>query len=50
VPIGTLAAGIGMAPSQIRVIENPTGASFGYSITPAMSGIVAVCTLAPENL
>lgn len=46
VTIGTIAAGIGIPPSQIRVIENPTGASFGYSITSALSAAIAVCTMA----
>ena len=45
-PIGTLAAGIGFPKEKIRIIENPTGASFGYSISPLTQGLVAVATLA----
>lgn len=48
-PIGTLAAGIGFPKEKIRIIENPTGASFGYSISPLTQGLVAVATLATKK-
>ncbi|HWQ76402.1 MAG TPA: molybdopterin cofactor-binding domain-containing protein [Syntrophomonas sp.] len=45
-PLITLAPGLGLPDGKIRVIENPTGASFGYSISPASSALAAACTLA----
>ncbi len=47
--IGTIAHGIGMPMNKIRVIENPTGASFGSTMSPSMGALVAVCTLALEG-
>ncbi|MGI6492014.1 MAG: molybdopterin-dependent aldehyde oxidoreductase [Pelotomaculum sp.] len=44
--IFTLAAGIGYPEDKIRIIENPTGASFGYSLSPKMPALVAVATMA----
>ncbi|MGI6404786.1 MAG: molybdopterin-dependent aldehyde oxidoreductase [Oscillospiraceae bacterium] len=43
---GTIAAGVGWPVEKIRVIENPTGASFGYSISPGTAALVAVATIA----
>ncbi|MGI5892397.1 MAG: molybdopterin-dependent aldehyde oxidoreductase [Bacillota bacterium] len=45
----TLAPGLGVPDGSIRVIENPTGASFGYSISPASSALAAACTLALDG-
>ena len=42
----TIAAGVGLKPDQIRIIENPTGASFGYSISPSIAALTAVATTA----
>ncbi|SDE57310.1 molybdopterin-dependent aldehyde oxidoreductase [Sporomusa acidovorans] len=44
--IFTLAPGIGYPADKMRVIENPTGASFGYALSPYMPAIAAVATLA----
>ncbi|MDR0519548.1 MAG: molybdopterin-dependent oxidoreductase, partial [Clostridiales Family XIII bacterium] len=44
--LGVMAAGIGVTADKIRVIENPTGASFGYTMSPTTPAIVAVCALA----
>lgn len=44
-----IAAGIGVPFEKIRVIENPTGASFGYAISPLMPAVTAVCALAVER-
>lgn len=41
-----IAAGIGLPADRIRVIENPTGASFGYAISPGSAALVAVAVLA----
>jgi len=40
-----IAAGIGLPPEKIRVIENPTGASFGYSAGSMMYAIMAIAAL-----
>lgn len=45
-PIATISAGIGYPKDKIRVIENPTGASFGYSMDPHTQAVVAAATLA----
>ena len=41
-----IAEGIGMPSEKIRIIENPTGGSFGYAMTPAAPAIMAVCAMA----
>ncbi len=38
--------GIGLKPNQVRLIENPTGASFGYAISPSDTALTAVATMA----
>lgn len=43
---GTFAEGIGLPVDKIRVIENPTGASFGYAISPGAYALIAVAVLA----
>lgn len=44
--IFTLAPAIGHPENKIRIIENPTGASFGYALSPKMPGLVAVAAIA----
>ncbi len=44
--IGQMAEGIGLEPKNIRVIGNPAGGSFGYSMSPANYAVTAVCALA----
>ncbi|ATW27049.1 molybdopterin-dependent aldehyde oxidoreductase [Candidatus Formimonas warabiya] len=46
VPKFTIADGIGLPPEKIRGIQNPTGASFGYSFSPGGQAIVAACAMA----
>ncbi len=41
-----IADGIGLSPERVRVIQNPTGASFGYSMNPTGYAIVAACAMA----
>lgn len=41
-----IAEGIGLPPEKIRIIANPTGGSFGYTMTPAAPALMAVCALA----
>jgi aldehyde oxidoreductase len=39
-------AGLGLEREKFRVIENPTGASFGYCISSSMPALLAACTMA----
>ncbi|MDR3295379.1 MAG: xanthine dehydrogenase family protein molybdopterin-binding subunit [Clostridiales Family XIII bacterium] len=41
-----LSPGLGIAAEKLRMIENPTGASFGCSASPANIGLAAVATMA----
>ena len=41
-----LCDGLGLTPDKFRMIQNPTGASFGYSFSPAIVGVMAVCAMA----
>ena len=41
-----ISGGIGLPPENIRVIDNPVGASFGYSMSPAFPALLAVAALA----
>lgn len=45
-PIFTASAGMGWPKEKIRIIENPTGSSFGYTISPSMPALLGVCTIA----
>lgn len=46
ITMATIAAGIGWPTEKIRIVENPTGASFGYSISPSTAALVAVAAIA----
>ncbi len=48
-PIATICAGIGYPKEKIRVIENPTGASFGYSMDPHTHAVIAAATMAVDG-
>jgi aldehyde oxidoreductase len=41
-----MAEGIGFPPEKIRIIMNPTGGSFGWSISPASYALTAVAAMA----
>ena len=41
-----IARGIGMAPSKIRIIMNPMGATFGYKVAPTNEFLIAICVIA----
>lgn len=48
-----IAAGIGVPSEKIRIIQNATGGSFGYSMNHTAPALAAVCTMAvnaPVNL
>ena len=44
--IGQMADAIGVAKDRIRIIGNPAGGSFGYSMSPCNYGVAAACALA----
>ena len=48
-PLVTLAPGLGLPDGKIRAIENPTGASFGSTLSPAVSALAAACTIALDG-
>lgn len=48
-PLITLAPGLGLPDGKLRVIENPTGASFGSSLSPSSAALVAACTMALDG-
>ncbi len=41
----TISHGIGYPMEKIRVIENPTGASFGYALSPFIPGLTALAAV-----
>lgn len=48
-PMGTLPEGLGVPPEKMRMIENNTGASFGYASSPNTVAIMAAAALALEQ-
>lgn len=44
-----IASGIGMDVERIRIIENPTGASFGWAASPGSFAIMGVCLMLLPN-
>ncbi len=44
--IGQMAEALGIEASKIRVIGNPAGGSFGYSMSPANYALTAACAIA----
>ena len=44
-----IAAGIGLPIDKIRIVANPAGGSFGYTMSPTMPGLVAVAAIALER-
>jgi aldehyde oxidoreductase len=38
--------GIGVEPEKLRLIQNPTGGTFGYKFSPTMEALLGVATLA----
>ena len=41
-----IAAGLGLEPTQIRIVQNLMGGSFGYKLSPTMEAICGAVTLA----
>ena len=40
-----IAAGIGLPPEKLRIIENPTGSSFGWAASPGSYALMAACLM-----
>jgi aldehyde oxidoreductase len=38
--------GIGIAPEKLRLVQNPTGGTFGYKFSPTMEALLGVASLA----
>jgi aldehyde oxidoreductase len=47
--IACMAEAIGLPKEKIRIILNPAGGSFGYSMSPAAYALAAVCALALDS-
>ncbi len=41
--------GIGIAPEKLRIIQNPTGGTFGYKFSPTMEALLAVACMATDG-
>ena len=44
-----IAAGIGLPAERVRIIENPTGGSFGYAMDPSGCALVAAAAMAVDR-
>jgi aldehyde oxidoreductase len=47
--IGDIAEATGLAPEKVRVIENPTGGTFGWGIAAATYSLAAIACMACDN-
>lgn len=41
-----IAAGLGLEPAQLRLIQNPAGGTFGYKFSPTMEALLGVACMA----
>jgi aldehyde oxidoreductase len=41
-----IAPGLGLEPEKLVIVQNPTGATFGYKFSPTMEALVAAATMA----
>jgi aldehyde oxidoreductase len=41
-----IAPGLGIEPEKLRLVQNPTGATFGYKFSPTMEGLLGVACMA----
>jgi aldehyde oxidoreductase len=48
-PLITLGPGLGLPDGKMRIIENPTGGSFGSSLSPGTSALAAAATMALDG-
>lgn len=44
-----LAPGLGIEPEKLRIIQNPTGGTFGYKFSPTMEALLGVACMATER-
>lgn len=44
-----IAPGIGVAPDKLRLVQNPTGGTFGYKFSPTMEALLGVACLATQR-
>lgn len=44
-----IVAGIGIEPEKLRLVQNPTGATFGYKFSPTMEALLGVACLALDG-
>ncbi len=44
--ISMLAEGLGLAPEQMRIVQNPAGGTFGYKFCPTLEALVGVACMA----
>lgn len=49
IAMGSLSDGLGVPPEKMRMIQNNTGASFGYAATPYTQAIMAVAAIATQR-
>jgi aldehyde oxidoreductase len=47
--LGMIAAGMGMEPENVIMVQNPTGGTFGYKFSPTLEALVGVAALATER-
>ena len=44
-----IAPGLGIAPEKLRIIQNPSGGTFGYKFSPTMEALVGVASMATNR-
>ncbi|MDR1508035.1 MAG: molybdopterin-dependent oxidoreductase, partial [Synergistaceae bacterium] len=47
---GLIAAGVGLPVEKIRIVENPTGGAFGYSLSPGFPALIGIAALATGHM
>jgi aldehyde oxidoreductase len=46
---GMIAPGIGVEPEKLRIVQNPSGGTFGYKFSPTMEALLGVACLAVDR-
>ncbi len=41
-----IAPGLGIEPDKLRLVQNPTGGTFGYKFSPTMEALLGVAAMA----
>jgi aldehyde oxidoreductase len=47
--LNMIAAGLGVAPDKLRLIQNPAGGTFGYKFSPTMEALLGVACIATNR-